>query len=282
MINFHGSDKKNNELFDSMNKMKVKQQLKTIGIYTKNFRLYHELVDALKNRNIAYVSLNEIHHIPRQIGVILTSHTEIHDFSRKNVIAADAYDTINQAIDKAIHLLIGKDMYSKVFIGIDPGLKPGIAVVGDDILLQTSQSSSPESVRNEIEKIIGEYPSSEYCIRIGHGSLLERNRIINSLIHLKIPIEIVNESKTSKSQQTQRIGRDLKAAASIALMKGGKVQRRLPLDPTKGEIRRIQEESRKLTNGKFSISSKNASLVLKGYKSLVDAIHEEEHTESEN
>jgi hypothetical protein len=248
---------------------------KTLGIYTKNFRLYHDLVCTLKNRNIAYVSLNSIHHIPRNVKVILTSNAEIHDINRKKIIAADAYESIDYAVDKAMHLLIGKDIYSHVYIGIDPGEKPGIAVVGDDILIYTLQVDSPEKVGLTIKRLLNDYPASEYLIRIGHGSILERNRIINSLIPLHIPIEIVNESKTSKSHQTQRIGRDLKSAASIALMKGGKVQRKLPLDPTKGEIKRIQEKSRKMTNGKFSISGEKAILVLKGEISLLQAIEAE-------
>ena len=104
------------------------------------------------------------------------------------------------------------------------------------------------------------------------GLEIERVRISNILKDLGI--EIVNESKTS-SHQTQRISRDVKAAASIALLHGGKVQRKFPLKPTRGEIRRIQEESRKLSNGSFSISENTARLVLKGEISLLQAVEDE-------
>ncbi|OYT29949.1 hypothetical protein B6U98_00605 [Thermoplasmatales archaeon ex4572_165] len=257
-----------------MANIEMKKSLKTIGVYTKNFRLYHKLVSSLKNKHFAYVSLNSLQHIPNQIGVILTSHNEIHDIKRKKVIAADVYDSIEEAIDKAFHMLIGKDLYHHIHFGIDPGEKPGIAIVGDDILLNTKQASSPEQVLKIIKRFLIDYPAHEYLIRIGHGSILLRNRIINSLIPLNIPIEIVNESKTS-SHQTQRIGRDVKAAASIALLHGGKVQRKFPLKPTRGEIRRIQEESRKISNGAFSISEHTAILVLKGEISLLQAVEDE-------
>jgi hypothetical protein len=257
-----------------MEKIEIEKPMKTIGIFTKNFCLYHELVSNLKNRHIAYVSLNSVNHIPNQIGVILTSHYELHDFKQKNVIAADAYKSINEAIDKAIHLLIGKDLYQKVYIGIDPGEKPGIAIVGDSRLLNTKQVVSPDQVMKTIKRFVAEYPSHEYLIRIGHGSILIRNRIINSLIPLNIPIEIVNESKTS-SHKTQRIARDMKAATTIAFLEGGKVIGKLPLKPTRGELRRIQEESRKLTNGSYSVSLNTAKLVLKGEKKLSQVIKEE-------
>lgn len=252
--------------------MKRKSPYKTIGIYTKDFRLYHDLVQGLKKRNISYVSLCSLQHIPNRIAVIITSHARLHEVDKPKVVAADAYDTIDHAIDKAVHLLIGKELYQTVHIGIDPGEKPGIALVGDGVLILKTQVKSPENVVKNVKRFIKEYPAHEYFLRIGHGSLLIRNRIINSLIPLEIPIEIVDESKTTSSQQTQRAHRDKEAAATIAMIKGGRVQRRLPLKPTRGAIRNVQEKSRQMTNGQFSITQQQAKHVLKGDMSLQEAI----------
>lgn len=250
--------------------------MKTLGIYTKNFSLYHDLLKVLKKRKIPYVSLSSIHHIPSKIGVILTSHNELHDIKSQKVIAADAYDTIDHAVDLALQMLIGKELYSKIYIGIDPGEKPGIAVVGDDVLLQKMNVETPEKVVTIVKRLLKEYPATETLIRIGHGSIITRNRIINSLIPIEVPIEIVDESKTTVTQQTKRPDRDSKAAAAIAMLTGGKVQRHLPLEPTKGDIRNIQERSRKLTNGRFTISEETALEVLKGKISLQEAVKLEE------
>jgi len=256
--NIHGRDKIN---------------MKTIGIYTKDFALYYDILKVLKKRKIPYVSLSSMEHIPHRIGVILTSNSEIHDIKTSKVIAADAYESIDQAVDKALHILIGKTLYTQVSIGIDPGEKPGIAVVGDDILLQKKQVDSPEEVYETIRWILSEYPARECIIRIGHGSITIRNRIINSLIPLGVSIEIVDESKTSLDHPRSK--RDVEAAAAIAMLKGGRVQRRLPFEPTKGEIRRIQEKSRILSEGRFTISKENAILVLKGEITLREAVEKE-------
>lgn len=255
-----------------MEKSLGRDKLKTLGIFTKDFSLYHDLIETLKKRKIPYVSLSSINHIPSKIGVVLTSHNELHDIKAQKVIAADAYDSIDHAIDLALQMLFGKDLYSKVFIGIDPGDQPGIAVVGDDILLQKMNVETPEKVVVAVKRILREYPASEILIRIGHGSIITRNRIINSLIPLETPIEIVDETKTSSSKQISRPEKDSEAAAAIALITGGKVQRHLPLEPTKGEVRNIQERTRKLTNGEFSISEKTAMDVLMGKISLKEAI----------
>jgi len=246
--------------------------MKTLGIYTKNFLLYHDLIKVLKKRKIPYVSLTSIHHIPSRIGVILTSHNELHNLKSQKVIAADAYDTIDHAVDLALQSLIGKEIYSRIYIGIDPGEKPGIAVVGDAVLLQKTYVDSPEKILKIVKRFLKEYPAMETLIRIGHGSITIRNRIINSLIPLEIPIEIVDETKTTSSQQTTRNIRDREAAAAIAMLPGGKVQSRLPLKPTRGEIRNIQEKSRKLTNGRFTISEQTALDILKGKKSLIEVL----------
>jgi hypothetical protein len=246
--------------------------MKTLGIYTMNFSLYYDLINTLKKRKIPYVLLSSLYHIPSKIGVILTSNNEIHDIKLSKVIAADAYDTIDHAIDLGLQMLIGKDLYSKVIIGIDPGDKPGIAVVGDDILIQKLNVETPEKVVTMIKRIIKEYPATEVFIRIGHGSIITRNRIINTLIPLGVTIEIVDETKTTSSKQISRADRDSEAAAAIALLKGGKVQTKLPIEFTKGDIRNIQEKSRKLTNGRFSISEKTSIEVLKGHLSLIEAI----------
>lgn len=251
--------------------------MKTIGVFTKDFSLYYDLIKVLKKRKISFVSLISLDHIPSAIGVIITSNNELHDVKLSNVIAADAYDTIDHAVDLAVQMLVGKDLYSKVYIGIDPGEQPGIAVVGDDILLHKMNVSTPEKVVTIIKRFLSEYPAIETLIRIGHGSIITRNRIINSLISLGVPIEIVDETKTTPTQQIKRLDRDGEAAASIALLRGGKVQRRLPLEPTKGDIRNIQERSRKHTDGKISISEKTAIKVLKGELSLKEAIELEKN-----
>jgi len=248
--------------------------MKTIGVYTKDFSLYYDLLKTLRKRKIAYVSLSSLDSIPKKIGVILTSNNELHDIKSSKVIAADAYDTVDHAVDLALQMLIGKDLYSKVFIGIDPGEKPGIAIVGDDILLSKTSVEGPEKVATIVKRYLKEHPAIQTIIRIGHGSITIRNRIINSLIPIGIPIEIVDETKTTPSEPA-RSERDSEAAAAIALIHGGKVQSKLPLKPTKGEIKNIQERSRKLSEGKFTISEKKAIEVLEGKISLKEAIESE-------
>jgi len=249
--------------------------MKSLGVYTKDFSLYHDIIKALKKRNVAYVSLTSPDGPPRRIGVILTSQKELREISLGKKVAADAYDSIDHAIDYAVHKLTGKELYSKIFIGIDPGERPGIAIVCDDILLQKIQVDGPEHVAAEIKRFLKCYPSKDTCIRVGHGSIINRNRIINSLIPLQIPIEIVDETRTTPAQQKRRCVRDSEAAAAIALLSGGRVQSILPLETSRGAIKNIQKRSRQLSEGRFTISEDTALRVLTGELSLLEAIEKE-------
>ncbi len=132
--------------------------MKTLGVYTKDFSLYHDIIKGLKKRNVAYVSFSSPEDIPRRIGVILTSQKELHRIALSKTVAADSYDSIDYAIDLAVQKLTGKELYSKIFIGIDPGERPGIAIVGDDILLQKMQVDSPEKVVVEIKRFLNVLP----------------------------------------------------------------------------------------------------------------------------
>ncbi|MBN1280705.1 MAG: hypothetical protein JXA00_03560 [Candidatus Thermoplasmatota archaeon] len=249
--------------------------MKTVGVFTKDFSLYHDIIKGLRKRKVAYVSLSSTRYIPKRIGVILTSQREQPDISLEKTIAVDSLDSVEHAIDYALQKLTGKELYAKVFIGIDPGEHPGIAVVGDDILLQKMQVEDPAAVVHEIKGFLKVYPSKDTCIRIGHGSVITRNRIINSLIPLEVPIEIVDETRTTPAQEKRRCVRDGEAAAAIALLSGGRVQTTLPLELTRGAIKNVQKRSRQLTEGRFSISESTAERVLRGELSLLEAIEQE-------
>lgn len=250
--------------------------MKTLGVYTKDFSLYHDIIQALKKRNVSYVSLASPDDPPRRIGVILTSQKELREVSLSKKVAADTYDSVDHAIDFAVQKLTGKELYSKIFIGIDPGEHPGLAVVCDDILIQKIQVDGPEQVFPEVKRFLECYLSKDVYIRIGHGSVINRNQIINSLIPLKVPIEIVDETRTTPTQQKRRCVRDSEAAAAIALLSGGRVQSILPIETSRGAIKNIQKRSRQLSDGRFTISEEIALRVLKGEMSLLEALEKEQ------
>src|SRR3970282_2894212 len=66
---------------------------KVLGVLTEDFRLYHDLVAALKTRHIPFVTLSDARKIPENVGAVITSPVEAPQVRRAHVIADDDVDS---------------------------------------------------------------------------------------------------------------------------------------------------------------------------------------------
>lgn len=237
-----------------------------IGVLTSNFSFYYELVTALKKREIPFVSLTFNQPIPLNVKVIITTVKERKKIDFKDVLVYKGED-IETFIDKAILLKSGINNLQKIIIGIDPGLTPGVAIFGNDILLRRFLANSAEEVVNFVTVCAKEWGRDNVIVRIGHGARLIRNRIINMLREIDISIEIVDETSTTSADDTL-------SAFSIARMPGKIVERKMIVEPKEGEIRNIQRKSR-IVSGDITISKSLAKKVLKGEIEMEEAIEKQ-------
>ena len=168
-------------------------------------------------------------------------------------------------------MLTGTDLYSMVVVGVDPGPRPGIAVLGDGEVVHTEQVCIPEEAAARIKAIHKLYPAKEFVVRVGHGDQTKRNRIINALAELNVPIEIVDEKGTTDHIEAP----DIHAAINIARETGHKVVPPLKVQPTEGELKDIMRRSRLKGDGRITISQELAELVAKGDMTLEDAVAEQ-------
>jgi hypothetical protein len=246
---------------------------KVIGLLTTDFRLYHDLVKALKRRDLAFMSLSFGDPIPPNVGVVITSEEEMDDIDFECKVACD---DIGMAIAESIRVLKGKKRFEELIIGIDPGAKPGIAVVGDGIVLETRRASSPEEVADITKQVVACYPADFVGLRVGHGDPTNRNRIINSLSSQEYDIEIVDERGTTPRSDMP----DQEAAIGIAFMRGHPAKRKYPITPSPGEIKDLQTRSRVRSKGKITISKSLAGKVAKGEMTLDEAIKRQDKTQN--
>lgn len=235
-----------------------------IGILTENFSVYYDLIKVLKERNIVFESLSFDKKIPARIGVVVTTKEEENRFKFKKKVFASK--NAEETVQEALKALSGKDIYHNLIIGIDPGERPGVAVVGDDEIIQRFQAETPEDVKGIIELVFKNYCWEKRRIRIGNGAKIFRDRTINAITDFNVPIEIVDEAGTTK-----RMEDDIEAAIEIAFGKGKEIRVSPEIKPTHGDLKRIQDESR-ILSGSITISEELAEKVAKGEMSLKEAI----------
>lgn len=241
-----------------------------IAIITERARLYYSLVKELKDRKTSFLSLAFDQEIPDFVRVVITSKKERDRVNFPNVVVAG---DVQSVVDEAVRISKGqKRLYGELIFGIDPGIKPGLVVLGDKNVVSVQQLSSPESVSPAINALLALYDGREKVIKIGSGSGIYRNRIIKTLQEdFNLPVFIIDEASTTPSVRNSGTSPDIVAAINIALKDGVLVKKRVDVLPKAGEIKNVQVESRVMSKD-ITISKKLAKRVVKGELTLEEAI----------
>jgi len=239
--------------------------MKAIGLMTEDSRVYFEMLEALRRQDLKFVSLNFSDPIPPNVGVIITTEDERARIDFDRVVT---YPEPEAAIARARRMLAGEKTVKELLIGIDPGIRPGFAVLADGVVLTRSLAPSPEAVAGMVDEVVKEYPTTRTVVRLGNGDRTNRNRIFNALWDSGQMVEIVDERNTTKRSQTP----DEDAAVEIAMTPGYRPSKRQETEPCDGEIRNIQRISRLESEGMITVSKELAKKVATGEMSLEEAI----------
>lgn len=244
--------------------------MRTIGLLTENPRTYFDMLSAMREKGLGFVSLEFSDPIPANVCAVITTEDERPKVAFDRIITDEEPD---MAIAKAIAMLASDEDLRELTIGIDPGTRPGVAVLGDGVVLVRNIAESPEAVRAMVDHYSREYPEANTVVRIGHGDRTNRNRIFNALWDDGYKLEIVDERNTTKRSQTP----DEDAAVEIAMTPGYKPGKRQENEPCEGEIRNIQRLSRIESAGLLTVSRDLAKKVAKGEISMGDAIEKQKN-----
>ncbi len=226
----------------------------------EDYKLEYELERELKARKLKFEIL-ELQENAYRFDVVLTDCLS----GNNCVLCFDA----KECIRKLQSFFYGKSRFEKLVVGIDPGPMPGVAVVGDGNVVEEIQLSAVEEVRSLLDSIKKGYSPEHLIVRIGDGDIINRNRIINSLVEDYV-VEMVNEENTSEAISN----RNVEAAKVIAFSRGKRIKTRLNVVLTDGYIREIQRKSRIESDGMLTISRELARKVALGKMSLREAIEE--------
>ncbi len=234
---------------------------------TEDPRRYFEMLEVLREQGLKFVSLDLSDPIPAHVGVIVTTEREHPRVPFDKVVTELDPEA---AVARAKLMLSSEGEVRDIMIGIDPGVHPGFAVLGDGTFLMKKLAESPESVRGLVDDIVREYPGANVIVRIGNGDRTNRNRIFNSLWDDGHRIEIVDERNTTTNSATP----DEDAAVEIAMTPGYRPAKKQDTEPCPGEIRNIQRISRLESAGSLTVSKELARKVAIGELTLEDAIEQ--------
>lgn len=241
-----------------------------VALATEDPVLYMELAALLKEGGIPAVSVRPGEEVPRTAAVVVTSPREALAIEHPRVVVVRA-DTDRRALFAALvddpdpdH---GPD---RILVGIDPGPRPGYAVVSHRGCLARGCLESPESAGGLVTGLRAEFADRPIVYRVGMGDPVARNRVINGLLEAGATVELSREEGTTP--RGRRRPRDAEAAMRIAQHPGRGVRGRFPVRVTPGEVANLQRLSREGSGGRITISKEDARRVLEGKWSLSEAV----------
>lgn len=238
----------------------------TVVVATSDFELYHDLVAELRSLDVRFTTVEPGAPLPDGTTTVLSGPGD-----PVEAVAADVEHVVatpgeaRPAVDEALARVRGAD--ERVVVGIDPGDRPGIAVLAGDDVVAAFQVPIAR-VADVIEREIAGAPDP--VVRIGDGARLDGARIVDDLPDVRV--ELVDETGTTPHLGTGARGAgDLLAAANIARREGEPIERR-SVEPTAGELQRIKTASRERSAENRAIDEALARRVASGELSIEDAL----------
>jgi hypothetical protein len=240
-----------------------------IVVATDDFELYHEVVAELRERGVTFTTVTPGSALPDGARVLLTAPDDDVDLppdagvERVTVRA----DRARRGVEEALALLRGGE--GRTVVGVDPGGRPGVAVLAGETVVAAFHvplSETVEVVRREVAD------APDPLVRVGDGDRLRSARIVDDLDD--VPVELVDETGTTPYLGTGARGMgDVLAAVNIARLEGERVDGRA-VEPTAGELQAIKDRSRRATDGDRTIDEALARRVAAGDLTLEEALAE--------
>ncbi len=196
-----------------------------IAVVTVSGRAYYRLVNELKNRKIPFLSLVPGEPIPPSIKVVVTTREEKALINHPQILVYEDEADPSNIVSEALRVMMNKDVYEELVIGVDPGKIFGVAVLADGKVIRREEISSMEKTMDFILTELKRNPSKNRKIRIGRGvpNLAEEiARRLETAISKGVIIEMVDEKGTStlKNNGFRRKLSDADSAVKIASKKG--------------------------------------------------------------
>jgi len=242
-----------------------------IVVATEDFEVYHGVVNELRDRGVTFTTIEPGDDLPEGTTAVVTAAGEEPPVPDGVTLVGAAPEKPRRAVEDVLTHLRGGD--GQTVIGVDPGERPGIAVLSGDIVVATFHvpvSDAADVIVAEAEEAV------DPLVRVGDGARLQSAKLIDDLED--IPVELVDETGTTPYLGTGSRGMgDVLAAANIARLDGERVDSR-NVEPTPGELQRIKQRSRERSETDREIDERLARAVARGDLTVEEALdrHREE------
>lgn len=212
---------------------------RAVRVYISDPRILKTLVTMLSRENIPFTELTA--NIVSNGDIVITNNLQhvIKYLRGKRVYIVEVnkatLEHLTSVVEKVKCLLKGKDKYKTLILGIDPGIKIGLVILGDNELCKAIVLNNVEDLISIVKLALLNIPYEKARVRIGNGEKSAKvvSEILNFIEKYKdrefkereIIIELVDETRTYNIPAIFRgkmgnIPKDVISALNIAVRRG--------------------------------------------------------------
>ena len=165
--------------------------------------------------------------------LVLTTEQEKHLINHEQILIFHGEDELDRLVDQVKILLLGKDAFQKLVIGIDPGFTTGLVVIADGKVIEEGNCFSNKELINSILKMLRNvnFEVTGVSVKIGNGVPFYKEMLegLDSALPPQVVLEVVSEAGTNKplkENKRSRGVRHISSAICIAGRSGNIVPRR--------------------------------------------------------
>ncbi|MHA2003736.1 MAG: hypothetical protein ACW975_06010 [Candidatus Thorarchaeota archaeon] len=236
-----------------------------VAVATRNPKVRYLAVNLLKRLGIGFVLCAPDDRRCGMSQVVITTEEEASQFHTNHLVVVDeALNDDATAIEVMIGLFDVRNP-SVVAVGIDPGMKFGLALTADGTAIYTATASTPFAAANHTLHwltIVQHHFSNSILVRVGTGSrlysVLYLRKMMDSVTP-RIQIEMVDE------RHTTRVGESDKSSATLIASRTGRpvTEEDTILEAKEGYVKSLKRLVEKVTEGRLFLTSAQASSVLR-------------------
>jgi hypothetical protein len=192
-----------------------------VAVATVQGKAYFLIVNALKEQNIPFSSIIPGNPIFNRVKAVITTEKEKSRVNYGKILVFKSENELENIISEIKRILLGKEIFDRIVIGIDPGETIGLAVLADGKVIEESNNFSVRELSISALRAIRNvnFEDTDVVVKIGNGTPIYRDMLIDldDVLPIQIRLEVVNEAGTDKPQKkhTRKI-RHISSAIRIA------------------------------------------------------------------
>ena len=176
-----------------------------IGLITLDLRLGSRVKEIASRLGAEVIHVAEADELPLKVRVVILSKKEGVELSGREVIYIEDYGSVEELVERAYELALGKRSYELTIVAIDPGKSMGAAYILDNKLIKTRRYGIVEKLVDDVKRFMKAHRlAKERYVLIGSTTSPEDAELIAEKIRRALyderglKVMLVDEFSTSK------------------------------------------------------------------------------------